>query len=414
MCMESLFNELDLADKLQRAVKACGFKTPTPIQRESIPEILQEKDVLASAQTGTGKTASFVLPAMQKLLTAPRRGGKGPRVLILTPTRELAAQVNTNIRDLGRFCRFQCGNVIGGIPYPPQIRLLEKKLDILVATPGRLQDHMNSGRLDYSSLDIFVLDEADRMLDLGFIGAIRSIAAKLPKERQTLLFSATLEGKVLTIARDLLRNPVKIQLTSNTVKHELIRQKVHHADDFIHKHRLLDNYLKQDELTQALIFTATKRNADRLASMLAAQGHNSAPLHGDLPQGARRRTMDRMKQGKLRILVATDVAARGLDIKGISHVINFDLPSVAEDYIHRIGRTGRAGENGIAISLVSPDDWGKLRDIERLTGRPVERSVVPGLEPAKNAPKFRSNSSRTPAFSRFGRRKRRFGSRLIR
>ena len=414
MRMESLFNELELADKLQRAVKACGFKTPTPIQRESIPEILQEKDVLASAQTGTGKTASFVLPAMQKLLTAPRRGGKGPRVLILTPTRELAAQVNAHIRDLGRFCRFQCGNVIGGMPYPPQIRLLEKKLDILVATPGRLQDHMNSGRLDYSSLDIFVLDEADRMLDLGFIDAIRSIAAKLPKERQTLLFSATLEGKVLTIARDLLRNPVKIQLTSNTVKHELIRQTVHHADDFIHKHRLLDNYLKQDELTQALIFTATKRNADRLASMLAAQGHNSAPLHGDLPQGARRRTMDRMKQGKLRILVATDVAARGLDIKGISHVINFDLPSVAEDYIHRIGRTGRAGENGIAVSLVSPDDWGKLRDIERLTGRPVERSVVPGLEPAKNAPKFRSNSSRTPAFSRFGRRKRRFGSRLRR
>ncbi len=409
--MES-FNELDLVNKLQRAVAACGFEEPTPIQRKSIPEILQGRDILASAQTGTGKTASFVLPAMQKLLATPRRGGKGPRVLILTPTRELAAQVNAHIRDLGRFCRFRCGNVIGGMPYPPQIRLLEKPLDILVATPGRLLDHMNSGRLDYSSLDIFVLDEADRMLDLGFIGAIRNIASQLPQKRQTLLFSATLEGKVLTIARDLLRDPVRIQLTSNTVKHKLIRQKVHHADDFIHKHRLLNNYLQQDELTQALIFTATKRTADRLASILAAQGHDSAPLHGDLPQGARRKTMDRMKQGKLRILVATDVAARGLDIKGISHVINFDLPSVAEDYIHRIGRTGRAGENGIAVSLVSPEDWGKLRDIERLTGRPVERSVVPGLEPAKAAPQFRPTSG--AALPRFGRKKRRAGSRLRR
>ncbi|MCS1409838.1 MAG: ATP-dependent RNA helicase RhlE [Verrucomicrobia subdivision 3 bacterium] len=409
-----LFKELDLADNLQRAVEACGFEKPTPIQRESIPAILAGKDILASAQTGTGKTASFVLPAMQKMLLVPRHGGNGPRVLILTPTRELAAQVNAHIRDLGQFCKFTNGSVIGGMAYPPQIRLLQKKLDILVATPGRLMDHMEKGRVNYSSLDIFVLDEADRMLDLGFIGDIRNIASKLPKKRQTLLFSATLEGKVLTIAHDLLKDPVTIQLTSNTVKHELIRQKVYHADNLIHKHRLLDSCLKRDELTQALVFTATKRTADRLASMLSAQGHDSAPLHGDLSQGARKKTMNRMKQGKLRILVATDVAARGLDIKGISHVINFDLPNVAEDYIHRIGRTGRAGENGTAISLVSPEDWGKLREIERLTGMLVERSVVLGLEPEKASPEFQPQKARSSAFPRFGRRKRRFGSRLRR
>ncbi|MBT5708052.1 MAG: DEAD/DEAH box helicase, partial [Verrucomicrobia bacterium] len=370
-------------------------------------------DVLASAQTGTGKTASFVLPAMHKLLQKPDRKGRGPRVLILTPTRELAGQVNNNIRDLGQFCDFVTGSVIGGMPYPPQIRLLQKKVDILVATPGRLMDHMESGRIDYSDLEIFVLDEADRMLDLGFIGDIRNIASKLPKQRQTLLFSATLEGKVLTIAKDLLRDPVTIQLASNTIKHELIRQKVHHADDLIHKHRILDSYLKRDELTHALIFTSTKKSADRLAAMLEAQGHNSAALHGDMPQSMRKRTMDKMQEGKLRILVATDVAARGLDIKGITHVINFELPSVAEDYIHRIGRTGRAGENGIAISLVSPEDWGKLREIERLTNMPVERIVISGLEPEKAGPEFRSATSASP-LPRFGRKKRRMGSRLRR
>ncbi len=407
------FRDLELEEKLLRAVEACGFESPTPIQRDSIPAIMEGKDVMASAQTGTGKTAAFVLPAMHQLLKPKKRQGRGPRVLVLTPTRELAGQVNSNIQDLGQFCRFVAGSVIGGMPYPPQIRLLEKKVDLLVATPGRLLDHMERGRIDYSDLEIFVLDEADRMLDLGFIGDIRTVAAKLPSARQTLLFSATLEGKVLTIAHDLLNDPVTIQLASNNVRHELIRQKVHHADDLIHKHRLLDNYLKNDELRHALIFTATKKTAERLANILEAQGHNSASLHGDMPQGLRKRTMEKMKQGKLRILVATDVAARGLDIKGISHVINFELPSVAEDYIHRIGRTGRAGENGIAISLVSPEDWGKLREIERLTNLPVERSVIPGLEPTRAGPEFRSNTaaSRLP---RFGKRRRRSGSRLRR
>lgn len=406
------FEAFGLEKRLEKAIEECDFEEPTPIQSASIPEILKGQDVLASAQTGTGKTASFVLPAMHLLLKNPRKKGRGMRVLIITPTRELAAQINLSIRDLGKFCRFRTGNVIGGMPYPPQIQLLEKRLDILVATPGRLLDHTQNGRVDYSNVEIFILDEADRMLDLGFIGDIRNIASRLPKHRQTLLFSATLEGKVLIVANEILKNPKTIRLTDNKVKHNLIHQKVHHADDLIHKHRLLDSYLKCEELTHALIFTSRKRTAERLALMLGAQGHNSASLHGDMSQGSRKRTMEKMKQGKLRILVATDIAARGLDIKGISHVINFELPHVAEDYIHRIGRTGRAGENGIAISLVSPDDWGKLREIERLTETPVERCIIPGLEPINAGPEFRSfASSHLP---RFGRRKKRMNSRLRR
>lgn len=405
------FEELNLDKRLGRAIEACDFQKPTPIQSASIPEILKGRDVLASAQTGTGKTASFILPTMHRLLKNPRRKGRGMRVLILTPTRELAAQVNMSLRDLGKFCHFTTGDVIGGMPYPPQIQLLQKKLDILVATPGRLLDHTQNGRVDYSGIEIFILDEADRMLDMGFIGDIRNIAARLPRHRQTLLFSATLEGKVLIVARELLKNPKTLRLTSNTIQHKLIHQKVHHADDLIHKHRLLDSYLKREELTHALIFTARKRTAERLALMLGAQGHNSASLHGDMSQSLRKRTMDRMKQGKLRILVATDIAARGIDIKGISHVINFELPFIAEDYIHRIGRTGRAGENGVAISLVSPEDWGKLREIERLTEMPVERCIIPGLEPNNSGPDFHSASSPLP---RFVRKKRRMHSRLRR
>ncbi len=406
--MES-FDELALEESLRRAVDACNYQEPTPVQAEAIPVILEGKDLMASAQTGTGKTAAFVLPAMQLLLGRPRKGGPGPRAMVLTPTRELAEQVNSDVGKLGRFSGLKAGSVIGGTPYQPQIRLLQKPLDILVATPGRLKDHMESQRVDYSSLEIFVLDEADRMLDLGFIDDIRFIASKLPRKRQTLLFSATLEDGVLTIAHEILRRPERIQLTSVTTRHELIDQKIHHADDFLHKHRLLDSYLERKELTQALIFTATKRTADRLAGMLEAQGHDSAAIHGDLPQKLRKRAMDRMKQGSLRILVATDVAARGIDIKGVSHVINFDLPYDAEDYIHRIGRTGRAGEYGQAVSLVSPEDWGKLHQIEKLTGKALERSVIPGLEPQKATPIPSGSPRRLPPVRR---RRRRGRSRL--
>ena len=378
------FDTLKLDSKLLRAIEASGFTAPTEIQRQAIPVILSDRDLMASAQTGTGKTAAFVLPTLQRLLTPSSKRGRGPRVLVLTPTRELAMQVNDNISQLGRFCRLTTGTVVGGMAYPPQIRMLKKPLDLLVATPGRLMDHMEQGYVDFSRLEVLILDEADRMLDMGFVDAVEAIASVTPADRQTLLFSATLEGRVLDIARELLKNPARVQLAANHERHASIQQCIHQADDAAHKQRLLSHYLDSGTLGQAVIFTATKRGADRLAKALAAKGHASAALHGDMGQGARKRTVDRMRRGEVRLLVATDVAARGLDIRGISHVFNYDLPMVAEDYIHRIGRTGRSGATGTAISLVGPEDRAKLAGIERLTGSKLEREVVPGLEPTKS------------------------------
>ncbi|MEE8342287.1 MAG: DEAD/DEAH box helicase [Gammaproteobacteria bacterium] len=381
------FKKLNLHANLLKAVAACGFDQPTDIQREAIPVILSGRDLMASAQTGTGKTAAFVLPALQQLLTPARKKGKGPRVLVLTPTRELAIQVNDNIRQFSRFSRFVTGTVVGGMPYPPQMKMLRNPLDLLVATPGRLMDHMEQGRVDFSRLEMLVLDEADRMLDMGFIDAVRTIARAMPKVRQTLLFSATLEGAILKIAKQILNNPVRIQLAANHQRHASIIQHAHRVDDTNHKHNLLAHYASDAALNQALIFTATKRGADRLSKRLAADGHKSAALHGDMNQSKRKRTVDNMRRGKIRLLVATDVAARGLDIRGISHVINFDMPMVAEDYIHRIGRTGRAGAQGTAISLVGPDDGRKLAGIQRLTGGDFNWTVIQGLEPTTNEPR---------------------------
>jgi superfamily II DNA/RNA helicase len=375
------FKDLNLHPTLLQAIEASGFTEPTDIQRQAIPKVLAGRDVMASAQTGTGKTAAFVLPALQKLLTPATRQGRGPRVLVLTPTRELAMQVGDNIRQFSRFARFTGGSVVGGMSYGPQIKLLSQPLDLLVATPGRLMDHMEAGRVDFSRLEILVLDEADRMLDMGFVNAVRTIAKATPSTRQTLLFSATLEGNILSIARELLKNPERVQLAANSQQHASIEQRVHMVNDPAHKQDLLMHYLGGESLTQAVIFTATKRGADKLAKTLSARGHAAQPLHGNMNQNQRKRTVERMRRGEFRLLVATDVAARGLDIKGISHVINFDLPMVAEDYIHRIGRTGRAGASGTAISFVDSEDRGLLNGIERLTGRKLERSVVAGLEP---------------------------------
>jgi superfamily II DNA/RNA helicase len=382
------FEELNLNAALLEALRARGFVTPTPIQSQAIPVVLSGRDLMASAQTGTGKTAAFVLPALQRLLTPSAFPGSGPRVLVLTPTRELAAQINDDIRTFGRFCRLTAGNVLGGVSYGPQIRLLQQPLDLLVATPGRLMDHMREGRVNFSRLEVLVLDEADRMLDMGFIRDVQTIAAATPSHRQTLLFSATLEGRVLKVAQAIMRQPARIQLAGNKERHAGIRQHVYQADSPEHKHRLLSHHLANRDLTQALVFTATKRKASRLAKTLAGEGHRSTALHGDMSQGARRRAVDHLRLGKVRILVATDVAARGLDIRTISHVINFDLPMVAEDYIHRIGRTGRAGDMGTAITLVGPEDWSKLADIERLTGRQLEREFVTGLEPVNPEPRL--------------------------
>ena len=386
------FENLNLNADIKKALTACGFDSPTEIQREAIPLVLDGRDLMASAQTGTGKTAAFVLPALELLTRWPRKPGVGPRVLVLTPTRELATQVTDNIKLFSRFSRVFSGSLVGGVPYPPQISMLSKPQDIIVATPGRLKDHMERGRIDFSRIEMLILDEADRMLDMGFVDEVREIAAAMPAERQTLLFSATLEGRIDHIARSLLKDPARIQQVATQARHASITQHIHQADDLAHKHRLLSYFLKKDELDQAVIFTATKQGADMLAQDLADQGHQVAALHGDMSQHVRRRTVENMRRGKHRVLVATDVAARGLDIKGISHVINFDLPMVAEDYIHRIGRTGRGGATGIAISLVGPQDWGKLRGIEKLTGSKLQREIVPGLEPVMPEPSsFRSS-----------------------
>ena len=387
------FETLNLDAKLLRAIEACKFTAPTAIQSQAIPAVLAGRDLMASAQTGTGKTAAFVLPALQRLLTNAAGPGRGPRVLVLTPTRELAMQITSNIDQLNRFTKFTSGSVVGGLPYPAQMRLLKQPLDLLVATPGRLMDHMEQGRVDLSRLEILVLDEADRMLDMGFVNAVKTIASKTPAKRQTLLFSATLEGKILEIARNLLRDPVRIALAENRAQHLSITQSMHLADDPTHKHALLTHFLANTDLTQAVVFTGTKRGADRLAKRLAASGHTSAALHGDMTQGARKRTVDQMRHGRVRVLVATDVAARGLDISGISHVINYDLPMVAEDYIHRIGRTGRGSATGTAISLVSPEDRSKWRVIERLTGRRLEGTVIAGLEPTRSASQPAANGA---------------------
>jgi superfamily II DNA/RNA helicase len=324
--------------------------------------------------------------------------------MVLTPTRELAIQVSDAVAQFGRGCRFTTGNLVGGVSYGPQHRLLGRPLDLLVATPGRLLDHMNQGNVDFSRLEVLILDEADRMLDMGFIRPVRQIAAVLPPNRQTLLFSATLEGPVLDVAKALMKQPERLQLTANRERHAGITQRIFQADDAGHKRKLLAHHLIQDELTQAVVFTATKHGARRMAKSLDADGHSAAALHGDMSQAARKRTVEQMRRGKIRVLVATDVAARGLDIRSISHVINYDLPTVAEDYIHRIGRTGRAEATGTAISLVVPGDRPKLTQIEKLTGNRLKPETVAGLEPRVSFPGKPETDRRSKPGARRGRK----------
>jgi len=385
------FENLNLDERLLKAVEACGFETPTPIQEHAIPIILKGGDVMGSAQTGTGKTAAFVLPILHQLITRkPVKKSVGPRCLVVAPTRELAQQVEKDATAYSKFIKFTQGSVVGGVSYGPQIQLLKRPLDLLIATPGRLLDHMGQGRIDFSRLEFLVLDEADRMLDMGFIGDIRKIVAAVPEKRQTLLFSATLEGPVLRMAQTILKDPESIQLTTNQKNHDQIDQRIHWADDVSHKHNLLAHYVQAEDVSQAVIFTSTKRGADELVLQLNRKGQKAAVLHGDLRMTARQKTMDQMHHGKIKLLVAIDIAARGLDFKNISHVFNFDLPNTAEDYIHRIGRTGRASACGTAISLVCRKDWDYLVSIERLTGGKLKRDLIPGLEPRSKEPKIRS------------------------
>ena len=376
------FESLNLDPAILQALAAAGYTVPTPVQAKAIPAALAGHDLMVSAPTGTGKTAAFVLPALMRLAQPAKKAGRGPRMLVLTPTRELALQVTAAAEKYSRFLRrISTGTVLGGMPYPKQRQLLQQPLDILVATPGRLIDFIEQGAVDFSRLELLVLDEADRMLDMGFIKPVERIAGATPAARQTLLFSATLDGGIATLAKRLLRNPQLIQLAATQARHDQIEQRLHYVDDGVHKHRLLDHLLRDAGINQALVFTATKRGADRLAGKLADTGHSAAALHGNMNQSQRNRTLARMRSGAVRVLVATDVAARGIDVASITHVINYDLPKVAEDYVHRIGRTGRAGASGIAISFAAPDDAQQLKQIERYTGRQIARHEIAGMEP---------------------------------
>ncbi|OIR01019.1 ATP-dependent RNA helicase RhlE [mine drainage metagenome] len=338
---------------------------------------------MASAQTGTGKTAAFMLPALNLLATPHALKSRGPRILVLVPTRELATQVNEAARKYGKYIRARTVSIVGGMPYPLQNKLLSQPLDILVATPGRLLDHMERGRIDLSRLQMLILDEADRMLDMGFLPDVERICEQLSAERQTLLFSATLDGDIARVAKQILKNPKTIQVAAQREKHANIEQRLHYVDDMTHKNKLLEHLLIAPEVNQVIIFTSTKRHADVLAEDLYAAGHKTAALHGDMTQGARNRTLTKLRHGDVKVLVATDVAARGIDVQGISHVINYDLPKFAEDYVHRIGRTGRAGNSGIAISFASNMDRHILRKIEQFTGNTMTPVVIEGFEPKR-------------------------------
>jgi superfamily II DNA/RNA helicase len=376
------FETLGLNKAILEAIAATGYTEPTDVQARAIPEILAGSDVLVSSQTGSGKTAAFMLPALQMLAEPHPVSGNGPRVLVLTPTRELAMQVTKAAETYGRRNRrVRVVSIVGGMPYPLQNKLLRQGVDILVATPGRLLDQMQSGRVDLSRLQVLVFDEADRMLDMGFKDDIDAVVARVPESRQTLLFSATLDDAIVRMAATMMKEPVRIDVSGHKTRHVNIEQRLHFVDDLSHKQRMLDHLLRDVDVQQAIVFTSTKRAADELAMDLIGQGHAAAALHGDMKQGARIRTLENLKRGRLRVLVATDVAARGIDVQGISHVINFDLPRQAEDYVHRIGRTGRAGRSGIAISLANVREAFQVKLIERFTTQEIPVITIPGLEP---------------------------------
>jgi superfamily II DNA/RNA helicase len=378
------FNQLGLDPVLVSAVNAAGYSAPTPVQENAIPMAIQGVDLLVSSQTGSGKTAAFTLPCLQRLSSAKPAPGSGPRVLILAPTRELAQQVETAARTYGRGFRWlRTACLVGGAPFFAQAKLLSKPVDLVVATPGRLIDHLQRRKLKLSDIEVLVLDEADRMLDMGFAEDIETIVAAMPAQRQTLLFSATLDGVVGKLAAALTRNPQRIEIAPAESRSGHIEQRLMFADNLGHKTRLLETLLAGEGLQQAVVFTATKRSAEEVSLSLQEKGFAAAALHGDMHQSARNKTLDRLRNGRIGVLVATDVAARGIDVAGITHVINFDPPRQAEDYVHRIGRTGRAGRDGVAITLSGPREVGMIRAIERFTGNRLDVHVIAGLEPSQ-------------------------------
>ncbi len=376
------FDSLGLSPEILRAVAEQGYHEPTPIQRQAIPVVLSGRDLMASAQTGTGKTAGFTLPMLQRLTQEnPHGKGRRPvRALILTPTRELAAQVGENVREYSKYLNIRSLVVFGGVSINPQMMKLRGGVDILVATPGRLLDleHQNAVKLD--SIEILVLDEADRMLDMGFIHDIRRVLAKLPPRRQNLLFSATFSDEIKQLAEKLLHNPEEVEVARRNTASEQVTQHVHFVDKK-RKRELLSLMIGQGNWRQVLVFTRTKHGANHLAEQLNKDGITAAAIHGNKSQGARTRALANFKSGDIRVLVATDIAARGLDIEELPYVVNYELPNVPEDYVHRIGRTGRAAATGEALSLVCVDEHKLLRDIEKLLKREVPRIALPGFEP---------------------------------
>ncbi len=402
------FEALQLAPPILKALSRCGHDSPTPVQREAIPIALSGKDLIASANTGTGKTAAFVLPALQKLFDDPSK--RGLRILVLSPTRELAEQIARATSKYGRYTKAHSVAIYGGMPFGDQIRALSQSPEMIIATPGRLIDHIWRGRINLSNVEMFILDEADRMLDMGFIEDVEFVADAMPEQCQTLLFAATMNPATTKLAQKFMKDPERVDLAlDGKVTHDKIEQRLHITDNLQHKGRILRHLCSGEDLHRAIVFSATKKDADMLARQLGSEGFGVAALHGDMTQSVRNRTMENMRRGKIKILVATDVAARGIDITGVSHVINFDLPRSAEDYVNRIGRTGRASQSGVAISLVSQADFEYLDRIERYIGQNLNIEVIPGLEPTRalSAGKKSRPSSARGKKPPFGRRRNR-------
>jgi len=378
------FTDLGLPEPLLRALTDSGYTKPTEVQVRAVPAAIQGADLMVASNTGSGKTAAFMLPALARLAANPRQKGSavGPRILVLAPTRELAMQVSKAASTYGRHMHgLRVATIVGGVPYGYQLKALRGPLDVLIATPGRLLDHLQSGSANLGDLEMLILDEADRMLDMGFIEDIETIAQQTPENRQTMMFSATFAGHVGKLAQRLTRDAVSISITSHTDSHDNIEQRLHLCDSLSHKNDLLDHLLTTKDVDQAVVFTSTQRDADILADRLADMGHKVASLHGGMPQGRRNRVLQGLREGFLRVLVATDVAARGIDVPTITHVINYGMPMKPEDYVHRIGRTGRAGRSGLAVTLAERRDVPMLRRIERFTTQRIPEAVIEGKEP---------------------------------
>ncbi|MYM98649.1 DEAD/DEAH box helicase [Duganella vulcania] len=385
------FSTLGLSDAIVRAVTEAGYTTPTPIQQQAIPAVLNGGDLLAGAQTGTGKTAGFTLPILHRLSTDAKGAAitsnttaRPIRALILTPTRELAAQVEESVRIYGKYTKLNSTVIFGGVGINPQIKQLKHGVDILVATPGRLLDHMEQRTVNLSHVEILILDEADRMLDMGFIRDIKKVLAALPPKRQNLLFSATFSDEIKALADGLLNKPAMIEVARRNSAVEVIAQLIHPVDRD-KKHPMLSHLIKTNDWHQVLVFTRTKHGANKLVEQLGADGIGAMAIHGNKSQSARTKALSEFKDNKLQVLVATDIAARGIDIDQLPHVVNYDLPNIPEDYVHRIGRTGRAGATGEAVSLVCVDEHEMLKDIEKLIKQTLPRAVIPGFEPDLNA-----------------------------